>query len=246
MGTPLPFSKAVPIGPDAAGRDRGRLSKTAAASLRRVDAALGRPLDVNEAWRSPAQADKNFAAYKAWLAYQNGTGPRVPWAPIALPADQSVHCEGDALDTDEGQPIGSKVDKLLVEHGWILTVYRWEKDPKTGRYRYVLKEAWHREHFPEKDKHRNDPEPVPAKITKDEDMAHVASEHTKNQFAIFETTVTVAKTTADKRIFDATYGKPVELKSGSVNRLLDQCEARAKADGKTAAAAIVRALREAE
>jgi hypothetical protein len=76
------------------GHGRGWASPTAAASIRRIDRALGRPADINEAGRSPEKADEN---YRKWIAYQNGG----PWAPYALPASQSVHCWGNAADSDD-------------------------------------------------------------------------------------------------------------------------------------------------
>lgn len=129
----LAFEDAVDIG-----HGRGRLAADAAASLLRVDAAFGRPADVNEAWRSPEQANANYARY---LRYLNGTGP---WAPIALPADQSVHCEGNAVDTDDTRP-----DQMTIwnDNGWYWTVYRGGE----------LKERWHLERFPSRDNHRNTP-----------------------------------------------------------------------------------------
>lgn len=115
---------------------RGWASADAAASIARVDAVLGHAMQITEAGRSKEKADANYAAY---VAYLNGTGP---WAPIALPGDQSVHCFGGAIDTDEGQ---SHVD-LLADHGWIRTVYR------NGR----LVEPWHFEYFTARDNHYNE------------------------------------------------------------------------------------------
>lgn len=89
---------AVPISIDATvdiGFGRGRLAPGPAASLRRIDAQLGRPADINDAWRSPEQADRNRAA---WVAYQNGTGPV---APYALDRWGSIHCRGYAGDSDD-------------------------------------------------------------------------------------------------------------------------------------------------
>lgn len=118
------------------GYGRGRLAPDAAASLARIDAVMfdawARRLDVNEAWRSPEQADKNYAAY---LRSLNGG----PWAPIAFPASQSVHCLGEAIDTDDWALVW-----LLNDHGWYQTVFR---DGK-------LAERWHFEYFPDRDNHR--------------------------------------------------------------------------------------------
>lgn len=140
MSTLLAFADAVDIG-----YGRGRLAAPAAASLRRVDAAMrdafGRVLDVNEAWRSPEQADANYAAYQRYLA--GG-----PLAPIALPAYQSIHCRGYALDTDDGY--NARAVAILNDHGWFHTVYRWVNGKR------VLVEPWHFEYDASRDNHRGD------------------------------------------------------------------------------------------
>lgn len=144
--TVLAYADAVDIG-----HGRGRLSAPAAASLSRVDADMrdtfGRVLDVNEAWRSPEQADANYAAYLAYVRYQNG-GPFAPWAPIALPADKSVHCKGEAVDTDDGYD--ARAVAILNDHGWFHTVYRWVNGV------WTLIERWHFEYQWWRDNHRND------------------------------------------------------------------------------------------
>ncbi|WP_282847223.1 hypothetical protein [Microbacterium oxydans] len=141
----LAFADAVDIG-----GGRGRLAAPAAASLARVDAAFrssfGRAADINEAWRSPEQADKNYRAYVSYLA---GRGP---WAPIAYPAATSIHCLGYAVDTDD---TSTEQMRIWNEHGWFWTVYR------NGK----LVERWHLEYFPERDKRRNDPAPAGGKTT---------------------------------------------------------------------------------
>lgn len=138
----LPYAQAVDIG-----HGRGRLAAPAARSLARVDRAFGRPADVNEAWRSPEQANANYARYQAYLRDPKNN----PWAPIALPADESVHCVGYAVDTDDTSPEQMKV---WNDHGWYWTVYR------NGK----LIERWHLEYFPDRDNHRNDPD------TQEDDM----------------------------------------------------------------------------
>ncbi len=130
----LAFADAVDIG-----GGRGRLAAPAAASLARVDAAFrsafGRAADINEAWRSPEQADKNYRAYVAYLA---GRGP---WAALAYPAATSIHCRGYALDTDDTSTAHMRI---WNDHGWFWTVYR------NGK----LVERWHLEYFPDRDKFR--------------------------------------------------------------------------------------------
>lgn len=167
----LAFADAVDIG-----HGRGRLAPAAARSLARVDAAMrdafGRVLDVNEAWRSPEQADENYRAYLAYLNYQNG-GAFAPWAPIALPADKSVHCKGFALDSDDGY--NTRVVRILNDHGWFHTVYRWVNGV------WTLVEQWHFEYQWWRDNHRHEtagggstafPTPDPAEPEEeDEDMA---------------------------------------------------------------------------
>lgn len=142
----LAYADAVDIG-----GGRGRLARPAAASLARVDAdfrsAFGRAADINEAWRSPEQADRNFRAYQAWLAYQAGRGPKVPWAPIGFAAKDSIHCRGYALDTDD---TSAAQMRIWNDHGWFWTVYR------NG----VLVERWHLEYNAARDNHRNDPAPT--------------------------------------------------------------------------------------
>lgn len=130
MAVLLAFEDAVDIG-----YGRGRLAAPAAASLARVDAAMrdafGRYLDINEAWRSPAQADANYAAY---LRDPENN-------PIALPASQSIHCRGFAIDTDDSW---AGAVAILNDHGWFQTVYR------NG----VLVEPWHFEYDAARDNHR--------------------------------------------------------------------------------------------
>lgn len=130
----LAFADAVDIG-----GGRGRLAAPAAASLARVDAAFrsafGRAADINEAWRSPEQADKN---YRAYVAYRAGLGP---WAALAYPAATSIHCRGYALDTDDTSTAHMQI---WNDHGWFWTVYR------NGK----LVERWHLEYFADRDKHR--------------------------------------------------------------------------------------------
>lgn len=153
----LAFADAVDIG-----GGRGRLSAPAAASLARVDRAFGRAADVNEAWRSPEQADKNYRAYVAYRAYLAGLGPKVPWAALAYPADTSIHCRGYALDTDD---TSTAQMRIWNDHGWFWTVYR------NG----VLIERWHLEYDTRRDNRRNDPAPAgnastPPVSEEDDDM----------------------------------------------------------------------------
>jgi len=122
---------------------RGWLNPAPAASIARIDRALGRPLQISEAGRSFFQQEK---FYKAWL---NGTGNYAlsPYAP-------SVHQIGDAIDTDDWVHHTA----LLNEHGWFQTVF-WPDG--------TLREGWHFEYDPSRDQHINDAAPTG---TKEDDM----------------------------------------------------------------------------
>lgn len=141
------------------GGGRGRLTPEHAASLRRVDAEVralvGRDLDVNSAWRDPDVQQKLRAAYIHYRTYG------APWAPIALKPEDSVHCKGGAIDTDDHRD--PRIVRILNRHGWFQTVYRWENGKR------VLKEPWHFERFPDRDQQRFDPAPAGAQ-SKEDDM----------------------------------------------------------------------------
>jgi hypothetical protein len=115
------------------GHGRGWAADDAAASIFRIDAQLGQPVQITEAGRSAEDADKNYAAYRAYL--DGG-----PWAPLALPAKLSVHCKGEAVDSNEH-------DAPWEANGWI----------QTARYDDDRDEPWHREYFKDRDQHLNDP-----------------------------------------------------------------------------------------
>lgn len=115
------------------GHGRGWAAPDAAASIFRIDAQLGRPVQITEAGRSAEDADRNHAA---WIRYQNGG----PWAPYALPASESVHCLGEATDSyDDAAP--------WTANGW----------RQTARYNDDRDEPWHREYDQSRDQHRTDP-----------------------------------------------------------------------------------------
>lgn len=121
------------------GHERGWLAPAAAASLARIDAQLGRLADVNEAGRSPEQADANYAR---WLSYLAGG----PWAPYALPAAQSVHCIGEAVDSDDWYDAAAAA--VWRDNGWRQTAL-YPNNPKKN-------EPWHGEYFIEHDNHRGE------------------------------------------------------------------------------------------
>ena len=133
------------------GHGRGWLAPAPAASLARIDAQLGRPADINEAGRSPEQANENRRKWLAYERYLNG-GPWAPKAPYALGADQSVHCWGYAADTDDSyDPAASAV---WERNGWVQTALYPNNLAKH--------EPWHREYREDRDQHRNDPAPAGA------------------------------------------------------------------------------------
>lgn len=121
------------------GHGRGRAAPDTAAAIFRIDAELGRPADINEAWRSPEQANANRARWLAYERYLNG-GPYAPKAPYALGAEDSVHCDGEAVDSDDWyDPAAAAV--------WRRNGFR-----QTARYPGTARdEPWHGEHRPEWD-----------------------------------------------------------------------------------------------
>lgn len=122
----------------ALGGGRGWLDAAAAASIKRIDAAIGHMLQITEAGRS------FFTQEKHWLKYLRDGYP------IALnPNTPSEHQKGKAIDSDEAQ----RFIALMEEHGWFRTVYRWVNG------KWTLVERWHFEYFIDRDKRRNDPAP---------------------------------------------------------------------------------------
>lgn len=137
-------------------RDGVGFTPPAAASFRRLEADLGRQVDVNSTFRDPATQD---AMYRAWQDYVNGRGP-YPGHSRALPASESVHCQGEALDSDDWVTPGFIA--LAAEHGWIRTA-AW--DPT---------EQHHFEYQADRDQHRADPTPDQEEdMFTDEDRANL-------------------------------------------------------------------------
>lgn len=135
------------------GHGRGWASPSAAASIRRIDAQLGRLADINEAGRSPEQANKNRAAWLAYDRYLKG-GPWAPKAPYALGADQSVHCWGGAADSDDWYD--PRAAAVWRDNGWRQTArYFDSKGRPTAK-----DEPWHGEYSEHLDNHHNDPVPA--------------------------------------------------------------------------------------
>ncbi|UAJ16128.1 endolysin [Microbacterium phage TinyMiny] len=132
------------------GGGRGWLDAAAAASIKRIDAAIGHRLQITEAGRS------FFKQEQHWLNYlRNG-------APIALnPNTPSEHQKGKAIDSDEAQNFVA----FMEEHGWFRTVYRWVNG------KWTLVERWHFEYFIDRDKHRFDTTPSkPPTVSEEDDM----------------------------------------------------------------------------
>lgn len=110
----------------------------AAASFRRAETDLGRRIDVNSTFRDPVL---QLRMYNAWLAYVQGRGPH-PGHSRALHPDQSVHCEGNALDSDDWRTPGFIT--FMADRGWIRTAagdpteqhhfeYQWWRDNHRNR-----------------------------------------------------------------------------------------------------------------
>lgn len=113
--------------------NRGRATLQCVQSIHRIDAQLGRYLDINSAWRDPVEQEKLYNAYRR--------DPKNN--PIALAPENSVHCKGEAIDSDDGY--NGNVVRVLNANGWHHTVYRIENGVR------VLKEPWHFEYFPARD-----------------------------------------------------------------------------------------------
>ncbi len=110
------------------GGGRGWLNDAPAASLFRIDGALGHRMQITEAGRTRAQQQAHWDHYQRY------------GSPIAARPGTSLHEKGSAIDTNEGQNHVA----LLQSHGWRRTVYR------NGK----LVEPWHFEYFPGEDKYR--------------------------------------------------------------------------------------------
>jgi hypothetical protein len=114
----------------------------ASASFRRLEARLGRRVDVNSTYRD---WDTQMGMYNAWNAYVAGRGPKPPHSRAIHPS-VSIHCQGNALDSDDWRTPG--FNALAAEYGWIRTA---AGDP-TEQHHFEY-QVWN-------DKHRN--EGVPA------------------------------------------------------------------------------------
>jgi hypothetical protein len=111
----------------------------AAAAWARLEARLGRRAGVNSTYRD---YNLQLSMWRAWLAYQAGTGP-YPGHSRALHPDESMHCAGLAVDTNEWTTPGF-ID-LAAEYGFIRTA---ANDP-TERHHFEY-QSW-------MDRHKNEP-----------------------------------------------------------------------------------------
>lgn len=110
---------------------RGTLPADAAESIHRIDAQLGRPVQITEAGRTRA---RQMHLYNGWIS-------RLPGFNRALHPDNPLanhvlsNGRRGAVDSDEQSGVP------WDENGWILTA--WD-------------EAWHREYFSDRDQHKDD------------------------------------------------------------------------------------------
>lgn len=128
--------------------NRGRATLRCVQSIHRIDSQLGRYLDINSAWRDPVEQERLYNAYRR--------DPKNN--PIALAPENSVHCKGEAIDTDDSARVA-----LLNRNGWFQTVYRIENGVR------VLKEPWHFEYDQARDNFYGG---VPAGGQEEDDMPY--------------------------------------------------------------------------
>lgn len=129
----------------------------AAASMLRLEAALGRPHISNSSYRDWDEQQKMHDDFQRWI---KGQGP-YPDHSYALPPDKSKHCQGLADDSPEWTS-RSYID-LAADHGWIRTA---AGDP-TERHHFEYQE-W-------RDNHKNDPTPgANTTESEEDDMARNA------------------------------------------------------------------------
>lgn len=127
----------------------------AAASWRRMETQVGRPIDCNSSYRD---WDQQYRMWQAWEAWVTGKGPKPPHG-RAIHPDRSMHCKGLAADTDDVALLLS-----LADHGWRRT---------------ANDEPWHFEYWQTFDRHYGqpaggDPKPFPdpaAPEEEEDDMA---------------------------------------------------------------------------
>jgi hypothetical protein len=92
-----------------------QFTPAAAAAFRRLEARLGRRVDVNSTYRD---WDTQMRMYLAWNAYVAGRGPKPPHSRAIHPS-VSIHCQGNAIDSDDWRTPG--FNALAAEYGFIRT-----------------------------------------------------------------------------------------------------------------------------
>lgn len=169
----------------------------AAASFRRAEADWGRPIDVNSTFRDP---ELQLRMYNAWLAYVQGRGPH-PGHSRALHPDDSVHCDGEALDSDDWRTPGFIA--FMAERGWIRTA-AW--DPT---------EQHHFEYQWWRDRHRNRPATTDGKPFPETEPEPEIPEEEDEDMPII-----IKKTGADEwSLLDPDVGLDLpQMKLGAVNK----------------------------
>lgn len=95
-------------------RDGVGYTPAAAASMWRLERALGRPHDCNSSYRD---YNEQLSMWRAWQWYLAG-GP-YPGHSRALHPDASMHCQGLADDSDDWRTPG--YIELAAEFGWVRT-----------------------------------------------------------------------------------------------------------------------------
>jgi hypothetical protein len=124
-----------------------QFTPAAAAAFRRLEARLGRRVDVNSTYRD---WDTQMGMYLAWNRYVN-SGYKASLKPPhsrAIHPSISIHCQGNAIDSDDWRTPG--FNALAAEYGFIRTA---AGDP-TEQHHFEY-QSWN-------DRHRN--EGVPAVV----------------------------------------------------------------------------------
>lgn len=139
------------------GHNRGQARLQMAQSVWRLDAKLGRPLDVNRAYADYASQMRyylDWTAFKANPTAWRRANPGRSDPPLALHPDQSWHCKGMAIDTDD------RLGQSFLDAG----------------FRFVVpSEPWHGQYYANLDKFFGQPSsggstpfPIPTPIDQEE------------------------------------------------------------------------------
>ena len=116
---------AAPTDLEQLSHNRGQLRPAPAASIWRIDVALGRPVDINSAYRDWDEQQEKRDAYLHFLRYGS------PWAPLALEPEDSWHCKGMAVDTDDNPRNNPQWAQVWADNGWRFEV---QSEPWHGQY----------------------------------------------------------------------------------------------------------------